>query len=158
MGDDSAQTSGKVYGAVAREGAKAARSMGTKRGPRPGPVKREEASAPAHPGKKSAPPKKARSTKGKAKSSASGLAVVDQRILNAWGDYERAVRKLLQVTQTSSLNSAATKARGALQRRDAIAREGRRGRNQGGGKSPRLGPSRSVRTVSGGAPGLGKRR
>lgn len=158
MGDDDpTPISGRrIYGAVARDGAKAARSMSTKVRPRPGPVPKEDEPRGATTPKEKSQPKKKQKVKGKPTAAVARLTKADQQVLHAWGDYERSLHKLLRVTDTSSLNSAATKARGALQRKDAIEREMRRGK--GAGKVPKPGPSRSIRTVSGGSPGLGKRR
>ena len=60
MGDDDpTPISGRrIYGAVARDGAQAARSMSTKAGPRPGPVAKKDEVRGATTSKKKPQPKK----------------------------------------------------------------------------------------------------
>ncbi|QGG94362.1 hypothetical protein [Actinomarinicola tropica] len=81
----------------------------------------------------------------------------DRRIVDAWERYRNASIELLRATDSATLGAATLKANASLARLD----QARRQRRQSGPKSnkvPKPGRSKSIRTVSGGAPGLGKRR
>lgn len=113
----------------------------------PGAVARQGAKAAAK-----VKPKKARKPPPESAVPSRELAVLD-----AWRDYTRATRRLLAATGTVSIGSAELRVRVIQSELDRRVRQRRRG-GDGPTKPPKETRSASVRTVSGGSPGLGKRR
>lgn len=104
------------------------------------------------------PPKpKVKKKRAKKKSPVDKQARADQRTLAIWKDYARARDALLDATGATALGDAELRVHGARDRHEARLRAARRGPDRPS-KAPKETRSRSVRTVSGGSPGLGRRR
>lgn len=122
-------------------------------------------------------PRKAQPKRGGFAASArfKGVSENDRQAIEAWEAYTRAPKALLHATGSASLSAAEDRVRVAQARAEAVRRQrntpkaGSRtvskkgtaknlppGKSGPNGKRPQR--STSVRTVSGGSPGLGKRR
>jgi len=122
-----------LVGAVAKEGARKA-----------------AAASPANPGKKKRSKRKG--------SALQRISADDQATIRAWESYAHARTDLLRTTGSATLETAEVKAMAALQRLEAQKRAQRRASSEKSTGVHGSGRSVSVRTVSGGAPTLGRRR
>lgn len=102
-------------------------------------------------------PPKRKPKKKRKKSPAEVQAQADQRALAAWRDYVQARDALCAITATTTLSAAEIRVHAARDRHDARLRAARRGPD-GPSPAPKETRSKSVRAVSGGSPGLGRRR
>lgn len=98
------------------------------------------------------PPKRSAATRAREQLTADERAVID-----AWTAYARAAKQLLKATGAVTPSRAEERVRVVQAKLDGIVRENRRS-SQSKKPGPVGGRSTSVRAVSGGAPGLGRRR